>query len=122
MVHKRFDPMPEPASEAALAMTLRPLVARFVREDKRSRALSLMEKHAWADVLPLLDTARGRTYTQQDLQPWHAVRGVYLVDKDAFSLDAKTALGLYTTSPWLFIAYSATFADAHDHGAGSLLF
>ena len=60
--------------------------------------------------------------TQQDLQPWHAVRGVYLVDKDAFSLDAKTALGLYTTGPWLFIAYSATFAVAHDHGAGSLLF
>lgn len=121
-MHKRFDPMPEPASDAALAMTLRPLVERFVREDKRPRALALMDKHAWRDVLPLLDTSRGRTYTQHDLEPWHAVRGVYLVDKDAFSLDAKTAFGLYTTEPWLFIAYSATFAVAHDHGAGSLLF
>jgi len=114
--------MPEPASEAALGMTLKPLVERFVREDKRTRAMSLLDKHAWRDVLPLLDTSRGRTYTQQDLQPWHAVRGVYLVDKDAFSLDAKTAFGLYTTEPWLFVAYGATFAVAHDHGAGSLLF
>jgi len=69
--------MPEPASEAALEMTLRPLVERFVREDRRPRALSLMEKHSWRELLPLLDTSRGRTYTQQDLQPWHAVRGVY---------------------------------------------
>jgi len=114
--------MPEPASDAALAMTLRPLVDRFVREDKRTRAMSLMDKHAWRDVLPLLDTSRGRTYTAHDLAPWHAVRGVYLVDKDAYSLDAKTALALYTKEPWLFIAYSATFAVVHDEGAGSLLF
>src|SRR5947209_398420 len=101
--------MPETASEVALSMTLRPLVDRFVREDRRARALSLFEKHAWCDVLPLLDTSRGRTYTDNDLKPWHAVRGVYLVDKDAYSLDAKTALALYTKEPWLFIAYSATF-------------
>ena len=114
--------MPETASEAALAMTLRPLAERFVREDRRARALSLMDKHAWREVLPLLDSTRGRTYTAQDLQPWHAVRGVFLVDNDAFSLDAKAAFGLYVTGPWLFIAYGATFAVAHDQGAGSLLY
>jgi hypothetical protein len=122
VVHKRFDPMPEPASAAALDMTLRPFVDRFVREDKRSRASALLDKHAWSDVFALLDTTRARTYTEQDLTPWHAVRGVFLVDKDAFSLDAKTAFGLYVPDPWLFIAYSATFAVTHEHNARSLLF
>jgi hypothetical protein len=121
-VHKRFDPMPEPATVAALDMTLQPFVERFVRTDRRARAAALMDKHAWRDVMPLLDTSRARTYTDQDLQPWHAVRGVFLVDKDAFSLDTKTAFGLYVTDPWLFIAYSATFAVMHEPGAQSLLF
>ena len=114
--------MPEHASKAALEMTLRPFVDRFVREDRRGRAAAVMERHAWSDLMPLLDTARGRTYTDEDLRPWHAVRGVFLVDKDAFSVDAKTAFGLYVKESWLFIAYSATFAVAHEPGAHSLLF
>ena len=73
-------------------------------------------------MLPFVDTKRGRTYSDRDLQPWHAVRGVFLVDKDAFSIDAKTAFGLYVTDPWLFIAYSATFAVIRDEAARSLLF
>jgi hypothetical protein len=121
-VHKRFDPMPEKASEAALEMTLPPFVERFVRDDRRTRARSLLDKHAWSDVISILDTTRARSYTEKDLQPWHAVRGVFLVDKDAFSLDAKTAFGLYVPDPWLFIAYGATFAVTHEHGSASLLF
>ncbi len=113
--------MPETASEAALELTLQPFVERFVREDKRARAVALMAKHAWRELIPLLDLTRGRTYTEQDLKGWHDVRGVFLVDKDAFSLDAKTAFGLYATDPWLFISYRATFAVTHEHG-GSLLF
>src|SRR5437660_12769692 len=114
--------MPEKASAAAFDMTLQPFVDRFVREDRRARAKLLMDKHAWSDVISLLDTTRARAYTEKDLQPWHAVRGVFLVDKDAFSVDAKTALGLYAPEPWLFIAYSATFAVTHEHGPASLLF
>ena len=72
--------------------------------------------------MSLLDTTRCRTYTEPDLQPWHAVRGVFLVDKDAFSLDAKTAFGLYVTDPWLFIAYRASFAVIHEPRVRSLLF
>lgn len=124
--HPRFDPMPELATAAALDMALNPFIERFVKEDKRARATSLFvpkqTKTEWRDVLPLVDTRRGRTYTDKDLQPWSAVRGVFLVDKDAFSVDAKTALGLYVKDPWLFIAYTATFAVLHYEVGQSLLF
>ena len=114
--------MPERASDAALDMALRPFVERFVKEDKRSRAATMLAaKHGridWHDVLQLIDLRRGSTYSDADLEPWHAVRGVFLVGNDAFALDAKTAFGLYVTEPSLFVAYGATFAvtrDAHGH-------
>jgi hypothetical protein len=124
--HPRFDPMPERATEAALDMAMRPFIERFIKEDKRARATSLfMPKQPrieWRDVLPLVDPRRGRTYHDHDLKPWHAVRGVFLVDHDAFSIDAKAALGLYVTDPWLFVAYTATFAVIHYEVGESLLF
>ena len=66
--------------------------------------------------------AAAQTFVEADLKPWHAVRGVFLVDKDAFSVDAKTATGYYVTDPWLFVSYGATFAVIHDEGRHSLLY
>jgi hypothetical protein len=124
--HPRFDPMPERATDAALDMAMRPFIERFVKEDKRARAASLLlPKHARVEareLLPLIDTRRGRTYAEADLAPWHVVRGVFLVDKDAFSIDAKGAFGLYVTDPWLFVAYTATFAVIHYEVGQALLF
>ena len=124
--HPRFDPMPERASDAALAMALTPFVERFVEEDKRTRArAALTPKHGrldWRDVLQLVNTRRGRTFNGTDLEPWHAVRGVFLVDKDAFAVDAKTVTGYYVTDPWLFVSYGATFAVIHDVGGHALLY
>jgi hypothetical protein len=122
----RFDPMPERANDAALDLALRPFVERYIKEDKHARATTLcLPTHPRAEcreLLPLIDTRRGRTYVDADLAPWHAVRGVFLVDKDAFSVDAKTAFGLYVTDPWLFVAYGATFAVIHWEVGQSLLF
>ena len=134
-IKPRFVPMPETATDAALEMALKPFVERFVKEEKRERASSLLFGRTSAapgssarqprvecrDLLPLIDTKRGRTYTDPDLAPWHAVRGIFLVDKDVFSVDAKTALGLYVRDPWIFIAYTATFAVAHWEVGQSLL-
>ncbi len=118
--------MPERANEVALDMALRPFVERFVDEDKRLRArAALAPKHGrfdWRDVLALVNTRRGRTFAPAELEPWHAVRGVFLVDRDAFSVDAKTVTEYYVTDPWLFVSYGATFAVIHDEGRHSLLY
>ena len=124
--HPRFDPWPEKANDAALDLALRPFVDRFVEEDKQARARAALTPKAgrieWRDVLKLMNTRRGQTFVEADLKPWHAVRGVFLVDKDAFSVDAKTATGYYVTDPWLFVSYGATFAVIHDEGRHSLLY
>jgi hypothetical protein len=124
--HPRFDPMPERATEVGLDMALRPFVERFIDEDKRARArAAFASKHGhfdWRDVLPLVNTRRGRTFATDELKPWHAVRGVLFVDRDAFSLDAKTVTEAYLTEPWLFVSYGATFAVIHDERRHSLLY
>ena len=124
--HPRFDPWPERANEAALDLALRPFVERFVAEDKQARARAALTPKAgrfeWRDVLKFVNTRRGQTFVDADLEPWHAVRGVFLVDKDAFSVDAKTARSYYVTDPWLFVSYGATFAVIHDEGPHALLY
>jgi hypothetical protein len=124
--HPRFDPMPERATEVALDMAMKPFVERFVKEDKRARASSLFvpkpARTEWRDLLPLIDTRRGRTYVPADLAPWSNVRGVFLLDHDSYSIDLRGALALYVTDPWLFVAYTATFAVIHFEVGQSLLF
>jgi hypothetical protein len=124
--HPRFEPMPERANEVALDMALRPFVDRFVEEDKRARArAALTPKHGrfdWHAVLQLITTRRGRTFAQDELKPWHAVRGVFLVDRDAFSVDAKAVADYYVTDAWMFVSYGATFAVIHDEAGHSLLY
>lgn len=118
--------MPERATDAALDLALRPFVDRFVDEDKHARARAAftpkLGRLDWRDALQWVNTRRGQVFVEADLVPWHAVRGVFLVDKDAFSVDAKTATGYYVTDPWLFVSYGATFAVVHDEGRHSLLY
>jgi hypothetical protein len=124
--HPKFEPMPERANEVALDLALRPFVERFIDEDKRARArvmLTPKQGHLeWREVLPLVNTRRGRTFNDHELTPWHSVRGVFLVDRDAFSVDAKTVTTYYLTEPWLFVSYGATFAVIQDEGRHSLLY
>src|ERR1041385_7387569 len=124
--HPRFEPMPERATEAALEMALSPFVERFVDEDKRGRArAALTMKHGhveWHDVLKLVNPRRSRTFTSDELRQWHAVRGVFLGDNSAFSVDAKLCSECYINAPWLFVSYGATFAVIHDEGGHSLLY
>jgi hypothetical protein len=124
--HPRFDPMPERTTDAALDLALRPFVDRFIEEERRARARTVLTpKHGridWRDVIPLLDTRRARVFEARDLEPWHAVRGVFLVDHDAFSVDAKTMSSYYVTDPWMFVSYGATFAVVREEHGHSLLY
>jgi len=124
--HPRFDPMPERASDAALDMALRPFVDKFIDEDKRTRARAAFTPKSgrleWREILKLVNTRRGQTFAEADLEPWLGVRGVFLVDKDAYTVDAKTATGYYVTDPWVFVSYGATFAVIRDEGKHSLLY
>ncbi len=122
----RFESKPEAASDIALADALPPFIDRFVREDKRARARQLFVPRAtveWRDLIAMLDTWRARTYTDVELVPWHATRGVFLVDQDAYSVDTKTALGLYVPkTDALFVAYGGIFAFVRSQVGETLLF
>lgn len=122
----RFEPMPERTTEAALDLALRPFVERFIEPDRQARARTVLTpKHGrieWSAVMQLLDTRRARVFEARDLEPWNAVRGVFLVDHDAFSIDAKTMSNYYVTDPWMFVAYGATFAVVHEGHGQSLLY
>ena len=122
----RFESKPEPANDAALADALPPFIERFVREDKRARALQLFvprPRVEWRDLIPMLDTWRARTFTDGVLVPWHATRGVFLVEHDAYSVDTKTALELYVpATDALFVAYGGIFAFVRSQVGEALLF
>jgi hypothetical protein len=129
MTTKRFDPVPELASDVAIDQALRPFIQRFVQEARREHATAVYlpntaggapgtrSRHEWRGLIAHVDKQRGRTFTATELAPWLAVRGVFLVDRDAFAVDAKTAIGLYVPTEWMFVAYGATFAIVADqHG------
>ncbi len=124
-MHARFDPMPEAANDVALDTAIRPFIDRFIREDKRERATALFlprkARTEWRELLPLIDLKRSRTYEKQELASWHAVRGVFLVGNDAYSVSTATAIGLYVKEPALFIAYGATFAIVESETGAPLL-
>lgn len=110
----RFDPMPPVATETALDSAIRPFVDRLVREDKRERArahfLPKLEKASYHELVTSIDMARARPYAPEVLDGWKGVRGVFLVDHDAYSLAIEEAMALYLREDAIFIAYGANFA------------
>ena len=113
----------EHATDAGLDQALAPFLDRFVREDKRTKAQSHIARREWPELMSLIDTRRGRALTPGDgsLDPWHQVRGVFLVGRDAYALTTEEAMKLRTTGVTLFVAYGATFAVSHDHHGAPLL-
>lgn len=121
----RFDPSPSEATDAALEMAIRPFIERFVREDKRERALSLFlpksPKASWHELIGMIDTARARPFEDETLDPWKGVPGVFVIDHDAYSTETHTAMGLYCLEDALFVAYTSTFAVVRYHDGSRLL-
>ncbi len=101
---------PEAASDVALADALPPIIDRFVREDKRVRARQLFVPRPtsveWRDLIAMLDTWRGGPTPMSMLSAM--ARDTWRVPRrsDAYSVDTKTALGLYVPkTDALFVAY-----------------
>jgi len=122
----RFTPSPELATETALDMALRPFIERLVREDKRERAvahfLPKLEKSSYHELITSLDTSRARPSTDGVLDQWNGVRGVFLVDHEAYSVTTQTAMQLYVTgADALFVAYGGTFAVVRYQTGSPLL-
>ncbi|MGE0395659.1 MAG: hypothetical protein AB7T06_02950 [Kofleriaceae bacterium] len=124
-LHKRFDPSPTIATEAALEMAIVPFIDRFVKPELREKATAVFlpknERHPWGDLVHMIDTTRARPYEPGVLAPWNAVRGVFLVEHEAYSVATQTAMGLYVVEDSLFIAYRATFAVARYASGKPLL-
>jgi hypothetical protein len=123
---QRFDPSPTIATEVGLETAIRPFVERFVKEDKRERAIAAFcpkqPKASWHELIQMIDTARARPYAPGALEPWNAVRGVFLVDHEAYAVTTQTAMGLYVVEDSLFVAYRSTFAVVrYDTGTPLLL-
>lgn len=122
---QRFDPSPTIATEAALDMAIKPFIERFVRPELHDKAIAAFlpkdERHHWGDLVHMIDSTRARPYEAGALAPWNAVRGVFLVDHEAYSVETQTAMGLYVVEDSLFIAYRATFAVARFANGKPLL-
>ena len=122
----RFDPSPTVATDVGLETAVRPFIDRFVKTDKHDRAIALFapkqEKASWHELIQMIDTTRARPYAPGVLEPWNAVRGVFLVDHEAYAVTTQTAMGLYVLEDSLFIAYRSTFAVVrYDTGTPLLL-
>jgi hypothetical protein len=111
---QRFDPSPALATDTGLETAVRPFIERFVKEDRRERAVShflpKQPKASWHELIQLIDTARARPYAPAVLEPWHDVRGVFVIDHDAYAVTTQAAMELYVLEDALFIAYHGTFA------------
>lgn len=113
---QRFDPSPTIATDAAIEMAITPFIERFIKAENKAKATSLYlpkhDKASWSDLVTMIDTSRARPYAPGMLEPWNAVRGVFLVEHEAYSVSTQTAMGLYVVEDSLFVAYRGTFAVA----------
>jgi len=126
LTKQRFDPSPTLATDVGLETAIPPFIERFVKADKRERAMSQFApkqaKASWHELIQMIDTSRARPYAPGALEPWNAVRGVFLVDHEAYAVTTQTAMGLYVVEDSLFIAYRSTFAVVrYDTGTPLLL-
>ena len=125
-IRPRFTPSPEIATETALDMALRPFIERLVKEDKRERAvahfLPKKDKSSYHELITSLDTTRARPSNAEALSQWKAVRGVLLIDHEAYSTSIETAMELYVSgADALFVAYGGTFAVVRYQSGSPLL-
>jgi len=123
---QRFDPSPTLATDVGLETAIRPFIDRFVKNDKREKAIGQFcpkqPKASWHELIQMIDTTRARAYAPGVLEPWNAVRGVFLVDHEAYAVTTQTAMGLYVVEDSLFVAYRSTFAVVrYDTGTPLLL-
>jgi len=126
LTKQRFDPSPTLATDVGLETAIRPFIERFVKTDKRDKALAQFApkqpKASWHELIQMIDTTRARPYAAGALEPWNAVRGVFLVDHEAYAVTTQTAMGLYVLEDSLFVAYRSTFAVVrYDTGTPLLL-
>jgi len=126
LTKQRFDPSPTLATDVGLETAIRPFIERFVKTDKRDKALAQFApkqpKASWHELIQMIDTTRARPYAPGALEPWNAVRGVFLVDHEAYAVTTQTAMGLYVVEDSLFVAYRSTFAVVrYDTGTPLLL-
>lgn len=102
------------ASAAALELSIKPFIDRFVQKDRHDKAIaSFLPKQPrahWGDLAHMIDNGRARPLEKSAVAPWNAVRGVFLVEDRAYSMALETALALYAPGDSLFISYEATFA------------
>lgn len=125
-IRPRFTPSPEIATETALDMALRPFIERLVKDDKRERAvahfLPKKEKSSYHELVTSLDTTRARPCNAAALAQWKSVRGVFLIDHEAYSTTIENAMELYVSgSDALFVAYGGTFAVVRYQSGSPLL-
>ena len=126
LTKQRFDPSPTLATDVGLETAIVPFIDRFVKADKRDKALAQFApkqpKASWHELIQMIDTTRARPYAAGALEPWNAVRGVFLVDHEAYAVTTQTAMGLYVVEDSLFVAYRSTFAVVrYDTGTPLLL-
>lgn len=122
----RFSPSPELATETALDMALRPFIERLVKDDKRERAVSHFlpkkEKSSYHELITSIETTRARPSTAEELAQWKTVRGVFLIDHEAYSTTTETAMSLYIPgADAMFVAYGGTFAVVRYQSGQPLL-
>jgi len=125
-IRPRFTPSPEIATETALDMALRPFIERLVKEDKRERAvahfLPKKEISSYHELVTSVETSRARPCDAAALTQWKAVRGVFLIDHEAYSTSIEEAMELYVSgTDALFVAYGGTFAVVRSATGSPLL-
>lgn len=115
-IERQFPPGATPASTAALELSIKPFIDRFVARDRHDKAaaafLPKQPRAHWGDLAHMIDNARARPLDPATIKPWSAVRGVFLVEDGAYSMDLESAMAIYAPGDTLFISYEATFAVA----------
>ena len=124
MTNQRIE-RPSPATSAALELTIKPFIDRFVTKERHDKAVAAFlpkqPRAHWGDLAHMTDNTRAMPLVPETIDPWKAVRGVFLFEDQAHSMSLEEALALYVQGDTLFISYEATFAVARYATGNPLL-
>jgi hypothetical protein len=113
-IERHFPATATSATDAALELTIKPFIDRFVAKERHDKAIaSFLPKQPrahWGDLAHMTDNSRARPLEPATIAPWKAVRGVFLVEDQAFSMSLDEALAIYVPGDTVFVSYEATFA------------